>query len=90
MARIIGAEDGFKAKPSSEMFDEFIRSVKVEKERTVYVGDAPIDVQSARNAGIDSFVIVGPFFSAEELAQHKPRRILNNISELPDCLGPLV
>ncbi len=37
MARIIGAEDGFKAKPSPEMFEEFIRSVNTEKEKTVYV-----------------------------------------------------
>ncbi len=90
MARIIGAEDGFKAKPSSEMFDEFIRSAHTEKENTIYVGDAPIDIQAAHNAGIDSFAIAGPFFSAEELALHKPRRILNNITELPGCLGPLV
>jgi len=90
MARIIGAEDGFKAKPSGEMFDEFIRSVGARKETTIYVGDAPIDIQAAHNAGIDSFVIANPYFSPEELAQYKPRRILNNISELVNCLGPLI
>ncbi|MBI5249584.1 MAG: HAD family hydrolase [Desulfomonile tiedjei] len=90
MTRIIGAEDGFKAKPSPEMFEEFIRSVQTEKEETIYVGDAPIDIQAAQNAGIDSFAIASRYFSAEELAQYKPRRILNNITELPDCLGPLV
>ncbi len=90
MVRIIGAEDGFKAKPSSEMFDEFIRSAHTEKEKTIYVGDAPIDIQAAHNAGIDSFAIAGPFFSAEELALYKPRRILNDIKELPGCLGPFV
>lgn len=90
MARIIGAEDGFKAKPSPEMFEEFIRSVHTEKEKTVYVGDAPIDIEAAHNAGIDSFVIAGVFFSAEELAQYKPRRILQNIAELPSCLLPLI
>lgn len=90
MARIIGAEDGFKAKPSGEMFEEFIRSVKTEKEKTIYVGDAPIDIQAAHNAGIDSFAIPNQYFSAEELAQYKPRRILNSITELPECLGPII
>ena len=55
MARIIGAEDGFKAKPAGEMFEEFIRSVGTAKEKTIYVGDAPLDIQAARNAGYRRF-----------------------------------
>ena len=90
MTRIIGAEDGFKAKPSAEMFDEFIRAAGAEKENTVYVGDAPIDIQAAHNAGIDAFVLAGPIFSPEELAQHRPRRILRHMSELPAALKPLI
>jgi 2,3-diketo-5-methylthio-1-phosphopentane phosphatase len=90
MKRIIGAEDGFKAKPSPEMFVEFMDSVCTSRETTIYVGDAPIDIQSAHNAGIDAFVIAGDFFSPEELAVLKPRRILNNISELPEYLSPVV
>ncbi|AFM23911.1 HAD-IB family phosphatase [Desulfomonile tiedjei] len=90
MKRIIGAEDGFKAKPSPEMFVEFMDSVSGERETTIYVGDAPIDIESARNAGIDAFAIAGDFFSPEELAVLKPRRILNNISELPKYLSPVV
>ncbi|MBI5572627.1 MAG: HAD family hydrolase [Desulfomonile tiedjei] len=90
MTRIIGAEDGFKAKPSAEMFDEFVREAGVAKENIVYVGDSPIDIQAARNAGIDAFALAGSIFSPEELAQHRPRRILRHISELPEALKPLI
>ncbi len=69
MFRIIGAQDGFKAKPAADMFEEFILSAGVDKERTIYVGDSPVDVESAVNAGIDAFVVAGPIFSAEELAR---------------------
>ncbi|MEI8183781.1 MAG: HAD-IB family phosphatase [Desulfomonile sp.] len=90
MERIIGAEDGFKAKPSGEMFEEFMQSVGVARDKTIYVGDAPLDIQAAENAGIDAFAVASPIFSAEELALCRPRRVLRNITELTTALGPFV
>jgi 2,3-diketo-5-methylthio-1-phosphopentane phosphatase/HAD superfamily hydrolase (TIGR01549 family) len=90
MERIIGAEDGFKAKPSGAMFEEFMRSVGTDKEHTIYVGDAPVDIHAAHNAGIDAYAIAGPIFSAEELALHNPRRVLRHVTDLPAALQPLV
>jgi len=90
MARIIGAEDGFRAKPSGEMFEEFMLSQGTSRRNTIYVGDAPIDIEAAASAGIDAFVVASPMFAAEDLALHKPRRVLNRIIELPGALRPLV
>jgi len=90
MARIIGAEDGFRAKPAGDMFEEFMRSVGTDSTTTIYVGDAPIDVQAAADAGIDAYVVAGTIFSAEELALHRPRRVLRHITELPAALQPLI
>jgi len=90
MALVLGAEDGFRAKPSGEMFQEFMRSVGSDKHTTIYVGDAPVDIEAAAQAGIDAFAVSSRFFSAEELALHKPRRVLQSITQLPAMLGPLV
>jgi HAD superfamily phosphoserine phosphatase-like hydrolase/HAD superfamily hydrolase (TIGR01549 family) len=90
MARIIGALDGFKAKPSGEMFQEFMRSVSTTQDNTIYVGDSPLDIEAARNAGIDTFAVASPIFSAEELALHKPRRILTSITQVPESIRPMV
>lgn len=90
MARIIGAEDGFKAKPAGEMFEEFMKSVGASKEKTIYVGDAPLDIEAAKNAGIDAFAVASSIFSAEELSMHQPRRVLNHITQLPAALQPLI
>jgi phosphoglycolate phosphatase-like HAD superfamily hydrolase len=54
------------------------------------VGDAPLDIQAARNAGIDAFAVANSIFSAEELAMHRPRRVLNHITQLPAALQPLI
>jgi phosphoglycolate phosphatase len=90
MARVIGAEDGFKAKPAPDMFNEFIRSTGVASQDTIYVGDSPIDIQAAHNAGLDAFGIINPIFSGEELALHRPRRVLGHITELPAALEPIL
>ncbi len=90
MKTIIGAEDGFKAKPAPDMFHEFMKSVGSSEINTIYVGDAPIDIEGAKAAGIDTYAIAGPFFSAEELALHKPRRVLRSISDLLCALEPVI
>ena len=90
MARIIGADDGFEAKPAPDMFNEFVRSTGAAIQDTIYVGDSPIDMQSAHNAGLDAFGISNSIFSGEELALHHPRRVLSNISELPAALKPIL
>lgn len=90
MARVIGAEDGFAAKPAADMFREFIRSVGTDRGNTIYVGDSPIDVQSGRNAGIDVFAVAGPYFSPEDLARHLPRRVLHRITDLPAAVAPIL
>lgn len=90
MVRIIGAEDGFPAKPSPQMFEEFIKSANTAHADTIYVGDSPIDVEAAKNAKIDAFVLTGPIFSGEELALHGPRRVLERLTDLPEALRPIL
>ncbi len=90
MIVIMGAEDGFKAKPAGAMIDEFIRLADARKTETIYVGDSPVDIVAAKNADIDAFAIAGPVFSAEELALHGPRRVLNGINELPEAIKAIV
>ena len=90
MERIIGAQDGFKAKPSGEMFHEFMRHTGSAPEATVYVGDSPLDAEAAHNAGIDAFLVAGPVYSAVELAQCRPRRVLQHLGDLPSALCPIL
>jgi 2,3-diketo-5-methylthio-1-phosphopentane phosphatase len=90
MVKIIGAEDGFKAKPAADMFHEFMRHVGSTEQDTIYVGDAPIDIEGAYAAGVDAYAVAGEFFTAEELALLKPRRVLSNIGELPQALESVI
>ncbi|MFH0821412.1 MAG: HAD-IB family phosphatase [Pseudomonadota bacterium] len=87
---VIGAEDGFKAKPSGDMIREFVRRHGVSLRGTIYVGDTPVDVQAAANGGVDSYAVANEIFSPEELALSRPRRVLRNINELADAVRPII
>jgi len=39
---------------------------------------------------VDAYAVAGEFFTAEELALLKPRRVLSNIGELPQALEPVI
>ncbi len=90
MSRIIGAQDGFKSKPAGDMLRAFMDTVGTAEDATVYVGDSPIDIESAANAGIDCFVVAGGVYPVEEIASHSPRRVLSGLQDLPNAVLPLI
>jgi phosphoglycolate phosphatase-like HAD superfamily hydrolase len=58
---------------------------------TVYVGDAPEDLQMARAAGARAAIaVLGPFPTEKRLRAAKPDALLESIEELPAVLKRFV
>ncbi|MBW2146672.1 MAG: HAD family hydrolase [Deltaproteobacteria bacterium] len=83
---ILGAEDGFPPKPSSDMLSAALERIRLTPSQVVYVGDSPIDVEAGRRSGIDVYCLATGYHSPEELAAEKPRRVLSSPSELFNVL----
>jgi 2,3-diketo-5-methylthio-1-phosphopentane phosphatase/HAD superfamily hydrolase (TIGR01509 family) len=90
LTKVIGAQDGYKTKPSGEMLQAFLEFVAANKESGVYVGDSPIDIEAAQSAGMDCFALAGNHYSPTELAQLWPRRILRSLEDLPAAIEPVL
>ncbi len=90
ITKIIGAQDGYKTKPSGEMLSAFLEFVGSGKDSCVYVGDGPVDIEAANEAGIDCFALVSKYYSTEELAKLSPRRVLGSLADLPSALEPVL
>jgi phosphoglycolate phosphatase-like HAD superfamily hydrolase len=66
---------------------EAVRELRTTPERSLYVGDLPDDVSSARRAGLRlSVAVLSGGINRELLAAREPDAILNSIGELPDYL----
>ena len=85
---MVGGEDTLERKPHPSVFDSFLQSYK--RNMMAYVGDALVDWEAARDAGLGLFLAVTTgFTSAEEfVAAGVPEvQILDSAAKVPKALG---
>ena len=61
-------------------------ALNVPPDETVYVGDSEIDIETARNAGLDCVCVAWGFRSEAFLAARGAERIVSSCLELADVL----
>ena len=63
----VGAREGVSKKPAPDTVFEAVRETFSELSSTVYVGDSEVDVETAKNAGIDCVITDWGFRDREQL-----------------------
>ncbi len=63
----IGETENIRRKPAPDTVFEAMELLGAEKERTVYIGDSEVDVETAKNAGIDLIAVSWGFRDMEVL-----------------------
>lgn len=85
IAVLIAPESGFGQKPNPEPLLACAERLDVPPDQTVYVGDHPVDVETARAAGIR--VITVTFGYSTDTSHHaRADRSINSLNELPSAL----
>ncbi len=79
---VFGVYDGLLGKPSPEMIQKIVEKTNVSLSSTILVGDSPIDIMTAKNAGIRIFSVASGNHSYEELQSFNPDFISMSISGL--------
>ena len=68
-------------KPDPAAVRHLMESAEASKEETLFVGDSRIDIETGRNAGIRTVVLLHGFGSADELQSAAPARIFKDFRE---------
>jgi len=79
---IVGDGDVPQNKPDPEMLQLAMEKMGVEKERTIFVGDSVIDIQTARNAGVRVLAVPTGNTDREDLVKARPTVLLEKFSDL--------
>lgn len=79
---IYGVFDGLEGKPSPEMINKIVEKTSIEKSSTILVGDSPIDIMTAKNAGIHILSVASGNHAYEELTGYNPDYLLHSIADL--------
>ena len=82
----VGARDGMPKKPAPDMVEYALDRLGVTKGESVYVGDSEVDVQTARNTGMDCLAVCWGFRSPETLREAGAEQIFATPEELMDAI----
>lgn len=84
----VGDRAGMARKPEPDSVYAVLEGLCVGKKDCVYVGDSDVDIDTARNAGIDSIIVTWGFRDREFLKAHgasvfagQPREVLTLLEE---------
>lgn len=78
----VGTNDKIRCKPDPSAVLSAMEQMGLEKSETVYVGDMDIDMNTAKNAGIDCIAVAWGFLGRERLETLGAKRIADNAEQL--------
>jgi len=83
---VYGQREGFPAKPDPLLVRQIMHEAQVNAEETLYVGDSDVDMQTAKNAGVDACAVLWGFRSEKELKACQPRFVAKKPADILQIL----
>lgn len=78
--------EGIRKKPAPDMVERVLRKLEMDAEQAVYVGDSPVDIQTARNAKIPCISVTWGFRTRQELLDAGAERFIDTPRELLELI----
>jgi phosphoglycolate phosphatase len=88
-AEVLGPNDVERPKPDPEMIEIIMMRLGLGTDEVLYVGDMPLDIEVARNAGISVYALPTGSASRDILLAGRPDRLLHKFSDLLNYLPAL-
>lgn len=87
MSTVVGAEDTKLHKPHGEPIVYTAKKLGFDLEECAYVGDAPFDMQAARDAGVTAIGVTWGFFDEDTLVKEGADHICHTFDDLVKLLA---
>ncbi len=82
----VGEREGIRRKPAPDSVFEVLKILNTDKREAVYIGDSDVDLETAKNAGMDAIAVTWGFRDREFLREHGALRF----ADRPDDLKELI
>lgn len=83
---VVGEKENIRRKPSPDAVFDVLKRLGVELSKSVYIGDSEVDVQTAKNAGIDIISVSWGFRERQYLKEQGADVIVDSMSALKNLL----
>ncbi len=84
--RVIGQSDEFETKPSPNALLYLIMQADLDPQQVVYIGDSPVDIETAVNAGVDGVCVGWGYSSRQALTEAGAAAIAETPQQLFEML----
>ena len=84
----VGERTGIRRKPDPDSVQEVLRRLQVEAADAVYIGDSEVDIQTAKNAGLDSIIVTWGFRDRDFLLAHGAQTLIDTPAQLAEAVCP--
>ncbi len=78
----LGEQPQIRRKPAPDMVLKALKDLGLTPEQAVYIGDSEIDIQTAKNAGLDCISVTWGFRSKTFLEKHGARFLIDTPEEI--------
>ena len=82
----VGERAGVRTKPAPDSVNEVLRTLGANRADAVYIGDSDVDIDTAKNAGMDSISVLWGFRDREFLVGHGAVRFVGTPGEIGDIV----
>ncbi|MCI8332490.1 MAG: HAD-IIIA family hydrolase [Clostridiales bacterium] len=82
----VGAKENVRKKPYPDAVNQVMQSLSAQPDKTVYIGDSEVDIETAQNAGIRCISVAWGFRTSDELSAARAETIVTTPQEILDLI----
>lgn len=83
---VVGERQNVRKKPYPDSVFETLKKFKIDKEDAVYIGDTEVDIETAKNAQMDSIIVDWGFRDDRFLRENGADTIVSDPSDIMDII----
>lgn len=81
-AAVYGQREGVPIKPAPTIVNDILSETGISRAHTLYIGDSGVDMQTARNASVESVGVTWGFRDEEELRNNGATHIIHHAKDI--------
>lgn len=82
----VGERTGIAKKPAPDSVNAVLKALGIDRKDSVYIGDSEVDIETARNAGMDGIIVTWGFRDELYLQSLQPDCLVHDMQELRSAL----
>lgn len=79
---VYGEREGVRRKPDPQIVYDIMQALRSKREEVLYAGDSDVDMQTAKNAGVDAVGCSWGFCEKDRLEEASPKYLIDSPKEL--------